>query len=34
MQIPIGSDENIKGLVDLIHRKAYYFDGSNGEDIR
>jgi len=34
MQIPIGSDENIKGLVDLIYRKAYYFDGSNGEDIR
>lgn len=34
VQIPIGSDDRLKGLVDLIHRKAYYFDGANGENIR
>jgi elongation factor G len=24
----------LKGLVDIIHEKAYYFDGANGENIR
>ena len=30
VQIPIGSDDRLKGLVDLIHQRAYYFDGQNG----
>lgn len=34
MEIPIGAEENFKGVVDLITRKAYYFDGDNGEKIR
>lgn len=24
----------MRGLVDILHRKAYYFDGQNGENIR
>lgn len=24
----------MRGLIDIIHRKAYYFDGQNGENIR
>ncbi|MEK6625196.1 MAG: GTP-binding protein, partial [Bdellovibrionota bacterium] len=34
MQIPIGAEENFQGVVDLIYRKAYYFDGDNGEFVR
>lgn len=34
MQLPIGAEENFKGIVDLITRKAWYFDGENGENIR
>ena len=34
MQIPIGAEENFKGVVDLINMKAYYFDGDNGEIVR
>jgi len=34
MQLPIGSEENFNGMVDLINRKAYYFDGDNGEFVR
>jgi elongation factor G len=34
MQIPIGSESDFSGMVDLIKMKAYYFDGSNGETIR
>ena len=34
VQIPIGSDDRLKGLVDIIHKRAYYFDGANGENIR
>jgi len=34
MQLPIGAEEAFKGVVDLITRKAYYFDGDNGENIR
>jgi len=33
-QIPIGVEDNHKGVIDLIKMKAYYFDGDNGEDIR
>jgi len=31
MQIPIGIEENFKGIIDLIHMKAVYFKGDNGE---
>lgn len=34
MQLPIGAEENFKGVVDLITRQAYFFDGENGEKIR
>lgn len=30
VQIPIGADDRLKGLVDIIHQRAYYFDGANG----
>ena len=33
-QIPIGLENDLQGVVDLITMKAYYFDGDNGEDIR
>lgn len=28
-QIPIGSEANFKGIVDLVNMKAFYFDGAN-----
>jgi elongation factor G len=31
---PIGAEDQFQGIVDLRTRKAYYFDGDNGEDIR
>ncbi|MEZ4380583.1 MAG: elongation factor G [Nannocystaceae bacterium] len=31
---PIGAEDNFEGIVDLIERKALYFDGDNGENIR
>jgi elongation factor G len=34
MQIPIGAEDEFKGAVDLITRKAYYYDGDNGENVR
>ncbi len=34
MQLPIGAEENFNGVVDLITRKAYFFDGENGEKVR
>ncbi|MEE4137553.1 MAG: elongation factor G [Desulforhopalus sp.] len=34
MQIPIGLESDLKGVVDLITMKAVYFDGDNGENIR
>jgi elongation factor G len=34
LQIPIGSESNFQGVIDLIDRKALYFDGDNGEDVR
>ena len=34
MQLPIGAEENFKGVVDLITKQAYFFDGENGEKIR
>lgn len=34
MQLPIGTEDDFQGMVDLITRKAYYFDGNNGENVR
>lgn len=34
MQIPIGLEDQHKGLVDLVRMKAYFFDGDNGENVR
>jgi elongation factor G len=33
MQIPIGSEDNFSGVVDLVTMKAYYFEGPNGENV-
>jgi elongation factor G len=34
MQIPIGLEADLSGVIDLITMKAMYFDGPYGEDIR
>ncbi|GMO28244.1 MAG: elongation factor G [Termitinemataceae bacterium] len=34
IQIPIGLEDKIEGVVDLIEMKAVYFDGDSGENIR
>jgi elongation factor G len=34
VQMPIGAEDTFNGVVDLVNRKAYYFDGDNGERIR
>ena len=32
--LPIGAEDQFKGIIDLVEMKAYYFDGDNGENIR
>ena len=34
LQIPIGLEGDLEGIVDLVTMKAVYFDGDNGEIIR
>jgi len=34
LQLPIGAESNFLVVIDLIERKAIYFDGDNGEDVR
>ncbi len=34
MQIPIGLEADLTGVVDLVAMKAVYFDGDNGEKVR
>jgi len=34
MQIPIGLETDLQGVVDLVAMKAMYFDGDSGENIR
>ena len=34
MQMPIGLENDLRGVVDLITMKAVYFDGDSGDDIR
>ncbi|SMD03919.1 translation elongation factor 2 (EF-2/EF-G) [Desulfocicer vacuolatum DSM 3385] len=33
MQIPIGLEDRLEGVVDLITMQAYYFEGDNGETV-
>ncbi|MBF0204343.1 MAG: elongation factor G, partial [Desulfamplus sp.] len=33
MQIPIGLEDKLQGVVDLVSMKALYFEGDNGENI-
>ncbi|MCP4293529.1 MAG: elongation factor G [bacterium] len=33
MQIPIGLEENLEGVVDLVKMRAFRFEGDNGENI-
>lgn len=34
VQLPIGLENEFRGLIDLVEMKAFYFDGPNGENIR
>jgi len=34
LQLPIGREENFKGVIDLITMKAISFEGESGEDIK
>ena len=34
IQIPIGLEDKLEGVIDLISMKAIYFDGAHGETIR
>ena len=34
MQIPIGAEDEFCGVVDLVTKQAFYFDGDNGENVR
>ncbi|MCG3126670.1 MAG: Elongation factor G [Phycisphaerae bacterium] len=34
IQLPIGSEQEFKGVVDLVTMQAVYFDGPKGEDVR
>lgn len=34
MQIPIGIENGLKGIIDIVDQKALYFDGDHGEIIR
>jgi elongation factor G len=34
LQIPIGLEADLRGVIDLVTMKALYFDGDNGETVR
>lgn len=34
MELPIGLEDKLEGVVDLISQKAIYFDGPSGEELR
>lgn len=34
MQIPIGAEEQLRGIIDIIARKAFTFEGINGVDVK
>ena len=33
VQLPIGSEDQQRGLVDLIDRRAFHFEGASGEEV-
>ncbi|EFN59906.1 hypothetical protein CHLNCDRAFT_56440 [Chlorella variabilis] len=33
VQLPIGSEDSLRGLVDLVERRAFHFEGSSGEKV-
>ncbi|MEI6835635.1 MAG: elongation factor G [Candidatus Falkowbacteria bacterium] len=33
IQLPIGAEDNLKGVIDVIDKKAYEFSGTNGENV-
>jgi elongation factor G len=33
LQLPMGLEENFKGVIDLLGQKAFYFEGEHGEKI-
>jgi elongation factor G len=34
VQLPIGLENDLEGIIDLVTMKAFYFDGDNGENVR
>lgn len=34
LQIPIGKEENFKGIIDLLRMKAYFFEGEYGQVVK
>ena len=34
MELPIGLEDKLQGVVDLVAMKAYYFEGNDGVDVR
>ena len=34
VQLPIGLEDKLEGIVDLVEMKAYYFTGKDGEEIK
>ncbi|KAG9348313.1 hypothetical protein JZ751_002048 [Albula glossodonta] len=34
LQIPMGVEKNLQGIIDLIHERSLYFDGPFGENVR
>ncbi|MCK5122698.1 MAG: elongation factor G [Candidatus Pacebacteria bacterium] len=33
IQLPIGAEENFEGVINLVSKKAYYFEGEHGEKV-
>jgi elongation factor G len=33
VQLPIGTEENFEGVIDLVRRKSYRFGGDNGQEV-
>ena len=34
LQLPMGKEANLKGLIDIVGERAMYFDGQYGETLR
>ena len=34
LQIPMGAESNLEGMIDLVEMRAIYFDGNDGEVVR